>query len=250
MTSRVDVARRMTGRSTAALTAAVLITVVGLSWWQIVTDARAMCCMVDGLVQAGRAMPFDTGPVHFTGMWTVMLAAMMLPGIVPAAVEVRDRGGLPLGGFALASGYLVVWIPTAVIAFGALTVLNEVSQPSAGLNRLGGVVFAIAGAYQFTGAKRRLVTSFDQPPGTAGAFSAGLSHGVRCVGASWALMSLLLVVGVMNLTWMAAIGVICFAEKAFPRRSAVVAGVGVVLVAIGLVILVGLQALDVVAQIG
>jgi predicted metal-binding membrane protein len=241
----------MTNRNALPLTAATLSAIVGLAWWLTIVDAGRMCCMLDGLVQAGRAMPFDSSPVRFTGMWTVMMAAMMLPGIVPMVVGARDHGS-PFGGVALASGYLTVWIPTAVIAFGALTVLNQVSQPNASLNRIGGVVLAVAGAYQFTSWKRRLLATFDERDdnvNAAGAFRAGLSHGVRCVGCSWALMSVLLVVGVMNIVWMAAIGVICLAEKIFPQRAALVTGVGVALVALGLVIFIDPRLLDVIAQI-
>ena len=60
-------------------------------------------------------MPFDRGPAGFAGMWTVMMAAMMLPGIVPAAVASRSSTGA-----GLASGYLAVWVASGAIAFGAL----------------------------------------------------------------------------------------------------------------------------------
>jgi predicted metal-binding membrane protein len=251
MSSRADLAPRMTTRA-ALITAGVLGAAVALAWWQVASDARAMCCMLDGLVQAGRAMPFDAGPIHFTGMWTVMMVAMMLPGIVPLALGATDGRGSPIGGIALASGYLAVWIPTAVIAFGALTFLNEVSQPSAALNRIGGAVLVAAGAYQFTGWKGRLVDSFrgQQRVDNGGALGAGLSHGLRCLGASWALMAVLLIVGVMNLAWMAAIGVICLAEKTFARRAALATAVGLALVALGAAIVIEPHTLDVIAQIG
>jgi predicted metal-binding membrane protein len=249
VTAYLDATRapRMTSRSAFLLTPAILLAVIAVAWWKTIVDTRRMDCMLDGLVQAGRTMPFDTNPVRFAGTWTVMMAAMMLPGIIAVA-----SGSRPLGGVALASGYLAVWISTAVIVFGVLTVLNEVGQPNASLNRVGGVVLAAAGAHQFTSWKRRLLTGLDkhdQNLSAAGAFGAGLSHGARCVGCSWALMSVLLVVGVMNLAWMAAIGVICLAEKMFTHRAALTTGVGLALVVVGLGVLIDPGSLDVIAAI-
>jgi predicted metal-binding membrane protein len=225
--------------------AAGLGVVVCLAWWQTVGDATRMSCMVDGFAQAGRAMPFDTGPARFVATWTVMMAAMMLPGIigVVAAARVGRWSSGAARAFGLAFGYLAAWVPAAIPAFAVLTALNEVVQPRAGLDRVGGVVVALAGAYQFSGWKRRLLKSFDQAPGGAGGLREGLSHGLRCVGCSWALMSVLLVVGVMNLAWMAAIGAICFGEKVLSRRVALATAVGVALLGVGSVIVVQPQAM-------
>ncbi len=206
--------------------------------------------MLDGLAQAGRAMPFDTGPVRFVVAWTVMMAAMMLPGIVSVTAVRRDHRH-PLAGAAVASGYLAVWVPTAVVAFGVLTALNEVDHPSAGLNRIGGAIVVLAGVYQFTGCKRRLLESYgghDETFSAAGAFGTGLSHGFRCLGSSSALMSVLLVVGVMNLVWMTAISAICVGEKTLTRRAVLATAVGVALVGVGLVTLIHPQALNVIAE--
>ena len=85
--------------------------------------------MLDGLAKAGRAMPFDSSPAGFAGMWTAMMAAMMLPGIVPAAVASGDDERPHSSTVAaLASGYLVVWIAAGVVAFGSLIALNSVGE--------------------------------------------------------------------------------------------------------------------------
>lgn len=41
----------------------------------------------------------------------------------------------------------------------------------------------------------------------------GMSHGAYCLGCCWALMSVLVVVGLMNLGWMAALSLVFFIEK-------------------------------------
>lgn len=242
---------RVANRAGRLGTAVLLIAVVGLAWWQTAGDAGRMCCMLDGLAKAGRAMPFDSSPISFAGVWTVMMAAMMLPGIVPAAVASRDDDSST--GAVLASGYLVVWTATGVVAFGALIALNEVGHPNALLDRTGGGLVALAGAYQFSGWKRRLLERYGERSQIAsdrGAFGAGISHGLRCLGASWALMAVLLVLGVMNVAWMAVIGAICFGEKVSTHRAALATAVGLALVALGLVVLAEPRALDVIAGSG
>jgi len=246
--------QRAGNRAGRLVTAVLLIAVVGLAWWQTAGDAGRMCYMLDGVAKAGRAMPFDASPISFAGMWTVMMAAMMLPGIVPAAVASRDdERPYSATGAALASGYLVVWVATGVVAFGALVALNEVGHPNALLDRAGGALVALAGAYQFSGWKRRLLERYSersQIAGDRGAFGVGLSHGLRCLGASWALMAVLLVVGVMNVAWMAVIGAICFGEKVSTHRAALATAVGLALVAVGLVVLAEPRTLDAIAGIG
>jgi predicted metal-binding membrane protein len=245
---------RVGNRASRLVTAMALITVVGLAWWRTAEDAGRMRGMLDGLATAGRAMPFDSSPTSFAGVWTVMMAAMMLPGIVLVAVASRDDAR-PYwsAGAALASGYLVVWIATGVVAFGALIALNEVGHPYALLGRTGGALVALAGAYQFSGWKRRLLARYGEHSQIAsdrGAFGAGLSHGLRCLGASWALMAVLLVVGVMNVAWMALIGAICFGEKVSTHRAVLATAVGLALVAVGLVVLAEPRTLDAIAGIG
>ena len=52
--------------------------------------------------------------------------------------------------------------------------------------------------------------------GNGAAFSLGLRHGAYCVGCCWALMLVLFVAGVMNLTAIAAITVFVLLEKLMP----------------------------------
>ena len=80
-----------------------------------------------------------------------------------------------------------------------------------------------AGLYQFTPWKRACLRACRTPlgfmmthnfgSGTPGAFKAGLAHGAYCLGCCWALMAVLVVVGLMNLVWMAALALVFLAEK-------------------------------------
>jgi predicted metal-binding membrane protein len=49
--------------------------------------------------------------------------------------------------------------------------------------------------------------------GVLGAIRAGVSHGAYCLGCCWALMAILVVVGLMSLPWMAVLTVLFVAEK-------------------------------------
>jgi predicted metal-binding membrane protein len=226
--------------------AAVLIPVVVLAWWWTVAHANAVSCMLDGLARAGTAMPFHTSPFEFTARWAVMMTAMMLPGMIAIAWRYPV-----LAGIGTATGYMAVWTATSVIGFGALLALNDVDRPMSWLNRLGGAVIVVAGLYQISHTKRRQLARYriqDQPPAASGAFAAGLSHGIRCLASSCALMSVLLVVGVMNLVWMTALAGICLVEKAFDRRTGFATAVGLTLIAIGVVVIVAPQALNFIAE--
>ena len=67
----------------------------------------------------------------------------------------------------------------------------------------------------------------------------GMEHGAYCVGCCWALMGVLFAVGIMNLLWIAAIAAFVLIEKAasfsiWSRRVS-----GALLVAWGIVTLLG-----------
>ena len=64
-------------------------------------------------------------------------------------------------------------------------------------------------------------------PGRIGALRMGLHHGLYCLGCCWALMLLLLIGGVMNLLWVAAISGLVFVEKLVAGGDRVRRGLGV-----------------------
>jgi predicted metal-binding membrane protein len=75
--------------------------------------AVAAVAWVATALEAGRvdAMPgtMDLGPGAFIGIWTLMMAAMMLPAVAPlGAMYARSLGRGPSLGEAFAGGYLMV----------------------------------------------------------------------------------------------------------------------------------------------
>jgi predicted metal-binding membrane protein len=56
--------------------------------------------------------------------------------------------------------------------------------------------------------------------GIRGALTMGTRHGTYCVGCCWLLMLVLLVLGVMSITWMAVVSIAIAIEKLTPLRWA------------------------------
>ena len=180
------------------------------------------------------AMPF-AAPWVFA-MWWVMMLGMMLPGAAPmiltfAALERRKRereqAYVPTAIFV--AGYLIVWGAFSLAATAAQWSLQQSALLSPMLVPatpvLGGVLFVLAGIYQFTPLKYACLRQCRSPfafvlnhwrDGWSGALHMGASHGLYCLGCCWVLMALLFAVGVMNLVWVAAIAVFVFAEKLLP----------------------------------
>jgi predicted metal-binding membrane protein len=162
------------------------------------------------------------GVAGFLVGWTLMMAAMMLPSIVPLAALV------PGGQTALAAGYLSTWAATGLVPWEAM---------ERGLSPALSLVLAAAGAYELTPLKGACLRRCRNPigfvlarPGT-GPFRLGVGHGLWCVGCCLGLMVVLVLAAAMSL-WAAAIlaGVI-FAQKVLPLGETTARLTGAVLLA-------------------
>jgi predicted metal-binding membrane protein len=175
-------------------------------------------------------------------MWTLMMAAMMLPGAAPAIA--RGARGVSRLGFAAA--YLLIW--TAFSAGAALVqwwleraaLLTDSMALRSSI--AAGIVLIAVGAYQLTPAKRRSllqcrVRPAEMPTGVGPSITAGLRYGGACLASSAALMALLFVAGVMSYAWMAAIALWIAAEKWLPWGAALPRFTGIALLAGGSVLL-------------
>jgi predicted metal-binding membrane protein len=170
---------------------------------------------------------------------------MMLPAIGPVVLAqrmvVRGRGEGALTSVAFVASYLMVWLLIGLVpllAFLAFRDLPMEAQSSPWLRIVGGSVLVIAGVYQLTPMKDNCLRACRSPlgffmrhnaRGGVGALRAGAAYGAYCVGSCWALMVVLVVVGLMNLVWMAAIALIFLAEKNWRHGALLtrVAGAGV-----------------------
>jgi predicted metal-binding membrane protein len=76
--------------------------------------------------------------------------------------------------------------------------------------------------------------------GMVDAVQTGVRHGLFCLGCCWMLMALLFVGGVMNLAWVAAIALLVLLEKAIPWGGEMSRLTRTVLVAWGVIGLLGM----------
>jgi len=184
----------------------------------------------------------------------VMMAAMMLPGVVPFTVGMarllRSAGARRGSLTALTVSYFLIWVVTGIGAYLLVGWFDVLAADPGARARTGAAVLVVAGAYQLTPLKRvclrhcrsplLLVAKHGQAAlrGRWGAARAGLAHGGYCLGCCWALMVVLVAAGVMSLVWMAVIAAFVALEKL--HRHGELAGRvlgGLVLLA-GLVLLV------------
>jgi predicted metal-binding membrane protein len=171
----------------------------------------------------------------FLVTWVLMMTAMMLPSLVPAArVSARPA--------AFVAGYLSVWTAAGLAGYAIIegvrgADLGWLAWERAGRYVTAGVILAAA-VYQLTAVKetclRRCRNPVPSGPGTVGAVDAGLRHGASCVACCWALMAALLALGAMSLVWMAVIAALIAAERLLPRSAPAVAGVAVALAALAI----------------
>lgn len=206
---------------------------------------------------AGGWLPWT--PAHFVfvlGMWAVMMVGMMTPTVLPvvmlyARVMGRDSGARTRPGPAawFACGYLLAWSLFSLVAALAQWGLESTALLSPAMasanHRFAGVVLVVAGAYQWLPIKDaclaqcRAPLAFVQRHGgfradAAGSLRLGLLHGAYCIGCCWALMTLLFVVGVMNLLWIAALMAFVLLEKLAPGTRWPTRIAGVAAIAIGI----------------
>lgn len=170
-------------------------------------------------------------------MWTLMMAAMMLPSALPMlrTFAALGRRAAPASAqrnlLVFAAGYVAVWGGFSILAtlgqWGLLEARLVSPMMAASSQWLSGLLLLGAGVYQLTPWKAACLTRCRSPlaflmtewrQGWSGALRMGWSHGLYCVGCCWALMLLLFVMGVMNVVWIIALAVLVLLEKRTPPK--------------------------------
>jgi predicted metal-binding membrane protein len=158
----------------------------------------------------------------FAAAWVTMMAAMMLPGTVPAVVRRVQASGRLRGVPLFLGSYLAVWALAGVVVYALY-------RPH-GVAVAGAVVIA-AGAYELTPLKQHFRRRCQQTAGS------GFGYGLCCLGSSIGLMAMLVALSVMSVIWMAVITVLALGQKLLPAKAAVdvplalaIAGLGTLIV--------------------
>ena len=190
----------------------------------------------------------DQAFLVFLAAWVAMMGAMMLPAVGPAAarelslgVSASTRSRL-VGAVPFALGFLGPWAVFGAAFFVALVGTGDLvdSSPTAAA-WLGVGILAVAGAYQLTPLKRRALARCREAhlPTAPASLSAGLAAGARegalCVGCCWALMTVLIAFGVMNVVVMLGLAAVIFGEKVLRDARPVTRAAAVLLLALAAV---------------
>jgi predicted metal-binding membrane protein len=182
-----------------AVPAAPLVLTFGLAAAAWVIAVRQMDGMDMGVATELGSFEF------FVAAWASMMAAMMLPGAVPA-VSRRVRVGGRIGVTLLFLGsYVAVWTLVGLAVYALY-------RPH-GTSTAGTLVVA-AGIYELTPLKRESRRRCHET------VHSGVEYGLYCVGSSVGLMLMLVALGVMSVTWMSVLAVLIVAQKFLAPRAA------------------------------
>jgi predicted metal-binding membrane protein len=222
------------------LPTSVLLIVGAGAWVGVLAVAPGMTAMPG-------AMGLTFGA--FMAVWALMMTAMMLPTTAPfAALYTRtliDHRARRITE--LACGYLLVWVLAGVPAYGLAWVAGELvdTRPTAA-KVLAVAIFAACGIYQLTPLKDRCLTRCRSPLGFIFKYGSyqgrlrdvrvGMSHGGFCLGCCWALMAVLVAVGLMDEAAMVALGAVVLAEKTWTWGPQLSRAVGVVALVLAVVV--------------
>jgi predicted metal-binding membrane protein len=171
-------------------------------------------------VQQMRGMDMGTATelgsfAFFGAVWVTMMAAMMLPGAVPAVA----RGARTVTAPLFAGGYLAVWTLVGLLVYLAYRPHNAATA---------GAVTIAAGPYELTPLKRYCRRRCRETVRT------GFHFGIYCVGSSIGLMAMLAALGLMSVTWMVVVAVLVSVQKLLPPVGAIDIAVALSIVGLGI----------------
>lgn len=204
----------------------LIVVIAALAW--VLTVGQALDMGIEPGTM-GMALPL------FLLLWVAMMAAMMLPSVAPVAVTwakgiARQSGGLTraVRTTEFLGGYLLVWTAFGLLAYGGLALTGDLvdRHPEAG-KWIGAAAFALAGLYQLGPLKNICLRHCRSPIAQLMRYASyrpavrdlrvGLHHGAYCLGCCWALMVVLIPLGVMNIAAMAGLAALIFLEKLWYR---------------------------------
>ncbi len=199
-----------------AATAAALTAMLSLAAASWVVAVRQMNGMDMGTATRLGSFTF------FVGLWVWMMAAMMLPGAVPAVVKRAQASGaraVPL----FVGSYLAVWALVGIAVYATYRPHGSIAA---------GVVTIAAGGYELTPLKRHFRRRCHESA------HSGFGFGLYCVGSSIGLMLMLVALGIMSIAWMSVIAVVVVAQKLLPARAAIDFPLALAMVGLGFLIII------------
>jgi predicted metal-binding membrane protein len=241
------------------LAAICVIVLAGLGWLALglmSSGMGAFDALCQSLAVSGAAWG-ASGFAIIALMWGAMTLAMMLPSASPMILtyaEIADTAARKseriVSPFVLAAGYTLVWLGFAAAATLAQYAFTRVALLGTGMasasGLFSGAIFIGAGVYQFSALKHACLTQCQSPfpfffanwaTTPRGVFRLGVKQGLYCLGCCWAMMLVMFAVGVMNVIWMAALGMVMTFEKiGTGKRFTYIVGVALIVAGIAFVL--------------
>jgi predicted metal-binding membrane protein len=200
----------MTRTRTAATTTALAAT-LGLAAACWVVAVRQMDGMDMGVATELGSFTF------FLAAWVPMMAAMMLPGALPAVLRLDRARAVPL----FAVSYVAVWTAVGLVVY-ALYQPHSVAVAA--------TVTIAAGLYELTPLKRACRRRCQAD------LRSGFEFGLACVGSSIGLMAMFVALGVMNVAWMSVVAAVVLGQKLIPPSPSIDVPLALGIVGLGIAI--------------
>jgi predicted metal-binding membrane protein len=186
----------------------------------------ALCLSAGASAAAGLIAALTFNPPLWLGLaWLAMLLAMMPPLLAQPLLylwhrSLRRRRARAIALFVI--GYGTVWLAAGIV-LTMLAIALDVMSPLSGL----ALALLIALVWQVTPVKQVCLNRcHSQPPlaafglrADADALRYGMTHGIWCAGACWALMLVPLMAGRLHLAAMAAVMLFQVVERMRPGRA-------------------------------
>jgi predicted metal-binding membrane protein len=242
-----------------------LVVMTGAAWALMLHHAIGMSASM-GAAGHGSMVVKGMGGVSladlglFLVIWTVMMAAMMLPSAAPmiltfAAAQARRDRNVAVPTWIFVAGYSFVWTYAGMVVYVLVHAVDDVArhlswlQNGVGAPLVLGFTLTVGALYQFTPLKRLCLRHCRSPSifleqhwrdGWEGAFEMGCRHGLYCLGCCWAFFGVMVAaVGIESITWMLLITLVVFAEKVLPGGPRISVAVALGLITLGLLVAIG-----------
>lgn len=215
-----------------------LLLIVTLAWLNMVGNIHSH--------HHGRVATFNT----YLLMWLIMIAAMMLPSVIPKVLSFAHDAKQPhtswIAPWFFVLGYFVAWSFYGLLSYIGYLLIEETQAISTVWVQYGslitGITLIVVGLYQITPFKNNFLKNcrhatqdkyFEKKEGIS-PLRVGIEHGLQCMGSCGGLMLTMFAIGMMNLGWMGILAVLTLLEKVLPQGEKLATWGGIVFMVLGL----------------
>lgn len=184
-----------------------------------------------------------SGVFLYLFMWGVMMVAMMYPSSVPlfrmysSTIQGTTNLEKVICVSTFMGTYTLLWTITGIIPLTVNLVLPIAVIANENIGLLLGGTFLLLSAYQLSPYKNQCLKYCRTPlsflmkyhsTGVRGAGYMSIKFSIFCVGCCWALFTVMVIIGSMNILWMAIITIILSLERILKKGDILAKGIGLI----------------------